>query len=97
MVDFGERLRQLRTAKSLSQGQLAERLSVTKSVISAYEVGLRFPSYDILIKISRIFHVSTDFLLGIDRQKSLDTSGLDDEQIEILSRMVDQFLRGKGK
>jgi len=95
MVDFGERLRQLRTAKSLSQGQLAERLNVTKSVISAYEVGLRFPSYDILIKIARTFHVATDFLLGIDKRKFLDTSQLNDEQIEILSRMIDQFLNKK--
>ena len=41
MIDFGIRLRRLRTDKGLTQAQLAERLGLTKSVISAYETDTR--------------------------------------------------------
>lgn len=69
MTDFGNRLKNLRLRKHMTQSDLAERLGVTKSVISAYETGLRMPSYDILIKISRIFRVTTDYLLGLESDR----------------------------
>ena len=65
MVDFGNRLKTLQIQNSYTQVQLAQKLGVTKSVISAYENGLRMPSYDILITISKVFKVSTDYLLGL--------------------------------
>ena len=67
-MDFGSKLKQLRLGQRMTQQQLAERLGVAKSVVSYYESGDRFPSYDVLIKISRTFHTTTDSLLGIERQ-----------------------------
>ena len=64
MVDFGEKVRVLREGRGLSQVQLAELLVVTKGIISAYETTLRVPSYKVLIRIARLFRVSTDYLLG---------------------------------
>ena len=49
MVDFGNMLKTLRLRKNMTQAQLANKLGLTKSVISAYETGLRLPSYDILL------------------------------------------------
>ena len=46
MVDFGNTLKTLRINNNLTQSQLAGQLGLTKSVISAYETGLRMPSYD---------------------------------------------------
>ena len=66
MVDFGTRLRELRTSRGWTQAQLSARLGVTKSVVSAYETALRYPSYDILIRIAALFGVSSDYLLGIE-------------------------------
>lgn len=51
MVDFGNTLKSLRLRKKYTQSQLAQKLGLTKSVISAYETGLRLPSYDVLINI----------------------------------------------
>ena len=45
MVDFGITLKTLRTQNNYTQVQLAQKLGLTKSVISAYETGLRLPSY----------------------------------------------------
>ena len=64
MVDIGNKIKELRTEQKMTQSDLAERLGVTKSSISSYENGSRLPSYDILLKIVRIFIVSTDILLG---------------------------------
>ena len=89
LVNFGNRLKTLRIKKKLTQQQLADLLGLTKSVISAYENRLRYPAYDVLIKIARIFKVSTDFLLGVEIKREIDTSGLTDEQVEALIVLID--------
>ena len=68
MVDFGNRLKILRLRENMSQAQLAQKLDLTKSVISAYETGIRLPSYDVLIHIAKIFNVTTDYLLGVEKK-----------------------------
>lgn len=96
MVDFGRKLKELRIQAGLSQKQLAEQVKVTKSVISYYELQERYPSPEILIKLANIFHVSTDFLLGIEKQQTLDISGLDEEDIRLLQHTI-SVLRNKHK
>lgn len=91
MVDFGSRLKNLRIQNKLTQGELARKISVTKSVISAYENDLRLPSYVTLVSISKAFNVTTDFLLGVentDNRQIIDLSGLTDEEISALRNLV---------
>lgn len=88
MVDFGNTLKSLRTKEQMTQAQLAQKLGLTKSVISAYETGLRLPSYDILIHISKIYNVSTDFLLGVERKQTIDLSGLSQEEVNALLNLI---------
>ena len=94
MVDFGNKLKQLRTSKNLSQEQLAKKLMVTKSMISAYENSVRLPSYDVLTKIALFFNVSIDYLFGFSDRQFLDTTDLSEKQIMALSLLIDEF---KGK
>ncbi|MRN26444.1 XRE family transcriptional regulator, partial [Romboutsia ilealis] len=82
MVEFGNTLKTLRLQNNFTQAQLAQRLGVTKSVISAYETGLRMPSYDVLISISQIFKVTTDYLLGLEKKQGLDLSGLTEDEVQ---------------
>ena len=88
MVDFGNKLKKLRVDAGITQQQLATRLGITKSVVSYYELQERYPSPDILIKISSIFHVSTDYLLGLDEKESISLSGLDDNDIKIVKNLI---------
>lgn len=88
MVNLNERIKSLRENAKLTQNQLATRIGVSKSLISAYELGNRLPSYDNLIKIATFFKVSTDYLLGIEHKDSLDLSGLNDSQKIILYQLV---------
>lgn len=94
MVDFGSILKTQRLSKNMTQAQLALKLGLTKSVISAYETGLRLPSYDILIHIARIFNVSTDFLLGVENKQSIDLSGLSPEETDALLNLIRAMKKG---
>lgn len=89
MLNFGNRLRALRQSKGWTQEELATRLGLTKSVVSAYETSLRYPSYDILIRITSIFNVTSDYLLGIERKQSIDISGLSPESEMLVRQLVD--------
>ena len=60
---LGKRIAALRSAKGLSQGQLAEQLNISPSAIGMYEQGRREPSLDLSVDLARILSVSTDFLL----------------------------------
>jgi len=93
MIEFGSRLKRLRMNHNMTQPMLAKRLQVTKSVISAYETGLRMPSYETLLMISKVFAVSTDYLLGNDigKDNTIDVSGLSDKQIEAIKTIVDSL------
>lgn len=90
-MDFGARLKELRTQAGLTQQQLGELLGVTKSVISYYELQERTPSPDVLIKLAGVFHVTTDYLLGLEKAETLDISGLDEEDILLLRKMADRL------
>lgn len=91
MVDFGARLRLLRQAKNITQKQLADQLRLTKSVISAYETDLRLPSYDILIKLSAIFGVTTDYLLGVNHEQLVDISGLNEADSQMVIQLINRL------
>ncbi len=88
MVDFGNTLKMLRKRNQMTQSELASKLNLTKSVISAYETGLRLPSYDVLIGISRIFNVSTDYLLGLEHRQEIDLSGLTEDEIDAVLNLI---------
>lgn len=88
MVDFGNTLKSLRLQNDYTQARLAQKLGLTKSVISAYETGLRMPSYDILIAIAKIFKVTTDYLLGLENKKEIDLSGLSEDEIDALLKLI---------
>lgn len=93
MVDIGNKIKALRVSQKITQNEFATRLGVTKSAISSYENGSRLPSYDILIKISRIFKVSTDYLLGCvdEKAQSVSVSGLTESQIAAVKGSVHAF------
>lgn len=94
MVDFGERLKELRTQANLTQKQLADRIGVTKSAISYYELLERSPSPEVLIRLAAIFHVSTDYLLGVKRTQTIDVSDLDEESVQLILHTI-SVLRNK--
>ena len=88
MVEFGAKLKKLRTEDGLTQQQLGDLLGVSKSVVSYYEVNERIPSPDTLVKISKVFHVSTDYLLSLDNGRTINIDGLSAHDEEIIRRLA---------
>ena len=60
-----ERLTKIRQARKLTQKQLAKKLNVDQTTISAYEKGRGLPNSDMLIKLSKELHISADYLIGL--------------------------------
>lgn len=65
MNKFAIRLKEIRIEKSYSQSKLAQLLNVDQRTISNWENAVREPDFDMLIKITLLFDVSTDYLLGL--------------------------------
>lgn len=93
---FSEKLKTLRLTNHLSQRDLADRVGVGKSQISYYENGERFPSADVLIKLSDVFRVTTDYLLDISREKIINLTDLSDEDIAVVTAVANA-LKNKNK
>jgi len=88
MVDFSQRLRQLRNTKHLTQEQVAQRVGVTASMVSSYETDIRLPSYEVLLKIANLFGVTADYLLCREDKRFLDISDLSEEEAAVVCDMV---------
>ena len=92
---IAERIIMLRENKQLSQSELSKKLGITRSSINAWEMGISTPSTTYLVELSQIFHVSIDYLLGLDKNVSLDITGLDTEQVRILTDLAEHFRKEK--
>lgn len=83
-----DRIKFLREKNTLTQNALAKKLNVTRSSVNAWEMGISVPSTALIVDIARLFHVSTDYLLGIKETASLDISSLNDEETMIIYELV---------
>ncbi len=89
--ELPEKLKKLRISHGLSQKQVAERLDLSPSIVSGYETGERTPSTEVLLSLSYLYNVSTDYLLGRNTDAShtiLNTNGLTDPQLQALQAFI---------
>lgn len=66
MIKFSERLKELRLEKNYSRKELADLMFINLRTISYWELGQRECNFEQLIKLAKIFNVSTDYLLGLE-------------------------------
>ena len=92
---IAERIKMLRTAQNISQAELAKKLDITRSSVNAWEQGFSILSTGYLVELARLFHVSTDYLLGLKQNAYLDVTGLDTEQTRILYELAEHFRKEK--
>ena len=88
---LGQRIHELRCAIGWNQVELSKRLGVTKQTVSNWENENIQPSIEMLVRISTIFHVTTDYLLGLDDTPRLDVTGLPTEVVAHLSQLISDF------
>lgn len=88
---LNETIKNLRQAHGWTQVDLAKALGISKQSVSNWENDNILPSIEMLIKISQVFSVSTDYLLGIENTMHIDLSGLDDIQAAHIQQIVNDL------
>ena len=88
---LGQRICELRTAIGWSQVDMAKRLGVAKQTVSNWENENIQPSIEMLVRISKLFGVSTDYVLGLEQIPRLSIEGLPDEVVAHLKLLIDDF------
>lgn len=91
MVDFSQRLRQLRKSKHLTQAQVAKRVGVTPSMISSYETDIRNPSPEVIVRLADLLGTTTDHLLGRKDGLTIDISDLTSKEAAAVFGVVEAF------
>ena len=95
--NFGENLKKLCTGRNLTQKDFGARVGLSKAVVSKYENGMGYPTFDVLIRIAQFFGVTTDYLLGVSNGKTVDVSGLTDSQVDTIHTLIAEFNKANKK
>ena len=91
MFDFGQRLRELREQRHLSQEAMGKIIGRSKPVVSSYENNLKLPSLDVLINIAALYNVSLDYLVGFEKKEMVSVDGLTESQKGIVDTILFEF------
>ena len=83
-MEFSERLKKLRKDTGLTQVDVASKLGISQQAYASWERGIKKPTQENLVKVSKILYVSVDYLLGNSEKDETDSVL---ENIELLFRM----------
>lgn len=86
-----DRIKALRISNNMTQSDLAKKLNITRSSVNAWELGISTPSTTYLVELAQLFHVSTDYLLGLSSQATLDISNLTEKEVQLVYDLVQYF------
>ena len=86
-----DRIKALREARGWTQAELARRMNITRNGVNSWEQGLSMPSPACLVDLAKLFSISTDYLLGVERLEMVNVTGLNEEDIAILARLADRL------
>lgn len=92
---LNQRIRELRCSRGWSQVELAKKLGLTKQTVSNWENDNIQPSIEMLMRLSKVYGVSTDYLLGLDETSRLDVEGLPEKVIAHLSLLIEDYRNEK--
>ena len=82
-----DKIRTLRDTCGLSQSALAKKIGVTRSAVNAWEMGLSIPTAQYIVAMAQLFHISTDYLLGLQNSQAI----LTEQEKQLLYAMYGYF------
>jgi len=85
---LGERIKRLRKSKGKTQEQVAAALLLNRRAVSSYEKNEREPNLETIVLLARYFHVTTDYLLGVGRNRSINANGLTEKEYLLVKELV---------
>ena len=66
-MNIGNVIKELRKENEMSQTQLANLLFVSQDTVSLWELGKSYPDIESVVKLTQIFNVTSDYLLGLEK------------------------------
>ena len=88
---ISERIRQLREQAGYSQSMLAKKLDVTRSSVNAWEMGISAPTTQYVVAMAKLFHVSSDYMLGMESALLLSLDGYTPEETRLIFDLIKYF------
>ncbi len=93
---ISSRIKELRENAGFSQAQLAKKLDVSRSAVNAWEMGISAPTTQYIVAMTKVFHVSSDYILGITQDYVLRMDNYTDEELALVYNLVKYIDRCKG-
>ena len=90
-VNIGDRLRDIRKDNKFTQAELGELIGTSRATVNSWEMGIALPSTQFLIRLAKLYKVSTDYLLGIETSELVDISHLKKADKEIIYGLLKRF------
>lgn len=76
----------------VSQATLAKRIGVTRSAVNAWEMGLSVPTAQYIVELSQFFHVSADYILGLENREAIFVDSLSEKEKKIIFDLYEYFI-----
>ncbi len=65
-MNMGDKLKKLREEEGLTQAALAQKLQISRSALSMYELGIRQIPHDVILSVAKFFDVTLNYLYGLE-------------------------------
>ncbi len=88
---IADTIKELRLARNWTQAELARKLGITRNGVNAWEQGLSAPSLASVIELSKVFSVSSDYLLGLSNLDTISVSGLSSHDVALITELVNSL------
>ncbi len=88
LFTIANKIKILREQFGLTQAELSRKLSLTRSCINSWEMGLSVPSTQYIVELAKLFKVSTDYLLGMESGATINVDNLSQKEIAVLLDMI---------
>lgn len=88
---LGKRISELRASFGWNKVQLAEKLNISKQTVSNWENENIQPSIEMLVRLAKLFHTSTDYLLGLSDAPTINVEGLPSSFIAHLTQIITDY------
>ncbi len=82
------RIKELRENAGFSQSQLAKKLDISRSAVNAWEMGLSTPTTQYIVAMAKLFHVSSDYLLGLESCYSLRIENYTEDELSLVYGLI---------
>lgn len=91
-MKLSDKIVRLRKSHGMSQEELADKMKVSRQAISRWEVGTAMPDAGNILQLSRLFHVTSDYLLNDDYQSDDDLPIVQDKECDRVHQMMVLFI-----